>query len=113
MFTITLYIIWFLIPAFFFLTALWSKLEQLSGSPRRQNPGDFLSQGFFLLACALCSMLIDHYWFAKAQSFALAAWVPKGVVRVLLFPVVLLLGAYLVGGSKKISIKDPRGKRGR
>jgi len=103
-----LYALWFAIPAFFFLTALWAKLEQLSRSPRRQNPGDFMRQGFFVLLCVLAAIGIDRY-LLTALNDKLPAWLPLPFLQVLLLPLVLLIGARLIGSSKPIKIeKAPR-----
>lgn len=103
-----LYAIWFAIPVFFFLAALWSKLEQIGKSPRRQNPGDLLRQGTFMLGCVIVAILLDQYALPEVGD-ALPSWLPLGVVQVLLLPVVLLIAAKLVGGAKPIKIeKAPR-----
>ncbi len=104
-----LYVIWFLIPTCFFLLALWAKLEQISNRSRAQNPGDLLRQGYFVLASVLVSVLIDHFILEKVVISISPTWLPIGFYRIILLPMVLLLGAKIAGPSKDIRIaKAPR-----
>jgi len=101
-----LYAVWFAIPAVFFLTALWAKLEQLSHSPKHHNPRDFMRQGFFVLLCVLLAVAADRY---LLPAIPLPDWMPLAFVQVLLLPLILLITARLVGGTKPIQIaKAPR-----
>lgn len=117
-----LYGVWFLIPTFFLVLALWGKLEQLSGQAKRDDIGDYVRQGVFVLVCALVSVFIDKYmlesFHAFLQSFLVldfSIW----LLKVLLLPVVLYVAAFVAGPSKQIRItKAPtpsksRPKKGR
>lgn len=107
-----LYIIWFLIPSLFFVIGLWSKLEQLSGKGRRENPGDFFRQGFFVLVCVLVCVGIDTYVLADIIDFLLPDILPLGFYQALLLPVVLYIAALIIGPSTPILIsKAPRPTR--
>lgn len=110
MFTNVLYAVWLLIPAGFFAIALWAKLEQLSKSPRRQNPGDFARQAVFLLGCVIVSILLDRYLLSSLKGSEITEWLPMGVMQFLLFPLILLIAARLIGGSRQISITNPQVK---
>ena len=59
--TIAIYIVWFLIPLCFFLMALWSFLEALSGKGSSHAAIDLSRQGLFLFACVLASIALDYY----------------------------------------------------
>lgn len=113
-----LYVIWFLIPLFFLAMALWSWLEKVGGKAKKENPGDFLKQGIFVLACVLLSVLIDQYILENLVKAVLGDFVPLGFVQIILLPVVLYAGALALGPSRAILIgKAPhpsdKGKSGR
>jgi hypothetical protein len=104
-----LYIVWFAIPTFFFLMALWSSLEKLSGRPKKENPEDFFKQGLFVLGCVLLAVLIETYAIDFITNSIFQAIVPKGVWQVLLLPLILLIAAKLLGPSQDIKIgRAPR-----
>lgn len=106
---IALYIIWGLLAAFFFLVSLWGLLERWSGKQKAQNPGDFLQQGIFVLVCVLISVAIDQYILTDLVASLSPDWIPIGFYEVLLLPLVLLIGAKIVGPSKDLTItKNPR-----
>jgi hypothetical protein len=103
---IFVYIIWFGLPALFFSLSLWSKLEQLGKSHKKQNPGDFFRQGVFLLVCALICLVLDRYvleWFV--ENIAPEA-TPLGFYQLIIFPLVMVIGAKFAGGSKPILIEN-------
>lgn len=109
-----IYTIWFLIPTIFFTIALWSKLEQLSGRERRENVKDYVSQGAFVLLCVLVSVIIDQYVLEDIAYF-IASFLPfdapVGFFQVMLLPVVLYAGAFIIGPSKAILIPRPDYKK--
>ncbi|NLF25685.1 MAG: hypothetical protein GX589_08540 [Deltaproteobacteria bacterium] len=105
------YTVWLLLPAGFFMVALWAKLEQLGKSPRRQNPGDFFRQGCFLLGCVIAAIIIDYFLLSQFENAPITTWVPMGVIQFLLLPLVLLIASRLVGGSRQIGIENPALKR--
>ncbi len=105
----TIYIVWYLIPVFFFVIALWSKLEHLSGKNKRDNPADFFKQGLFVTACVIAAILIDKFLLQPLVPKLAGDLLPLGFFQVLLLPVVLYLAARIVGPSKAIRItKAPR-----
>ena len=113
-----LYILWFLIPIFFFVMALWAKLEQLGNKKgKKQNPGDFFKQGIFVLGCAIVSVLLDKFVLPKLVETISPDWLPMGFYQAVLLPVVMVLGAKIVGGSEEIRInpsnQSKSNKRGR
>lgn len=111
-----LYIIWFLIPIFFFVLALWSKLEHISskGALHGRQAKDFFIQGSFVLGCVLVALFIDLYTFDAFIRPALPPSIPTGFVKIILLPLILLIGAKVVGGSKPVRIvKAPRVSKNR
>ena len=106
---IILYVIWILIPLFFFGLALWSLLEKWGGTPRKENPGDFFKQGLFVSLCVILSILIDQFALEPVVEAAIGDLLPLGLFQVLLLPVVLYLMALVIGPSEMIRItKAPR-----
>ena len=106
-----IYIIWFLIPACFFLLALWAKLEKMSAqSWVKERSLEYLKQGFFVLACVLVSIVIDRYFLEGLSDALSPELVPLWFYEVLLLPVVLYIGALLAGPSKDIRITRAPGR---
>jgi hypothetical protein len=106
-----LYTIWFLLPLAFILMAVWGTLERLSKSGRQHDVGNYLRQAAFLLVAAGISLAIDRYVLIPHLEGQLPEWLPRGVIEVALFPVVLLVLASTVGPSKDIVI-PPKSRRG-
>lgn len=102
-----IYIVWAIIPIFFFILALWAKLEQVSNKSKRQNPGDFLRQGTFVLVCVFISLLIDHYLLNWAFEAFSPEWIPLGFYQIILLPLVLCIAASAFGPSRDLRIKKP------
>ena len=107
-----LYILWFLVPLFFFTMALWAWLERMGNREKKENPGDLMRQGVFVLICVLISIFIDQFMLDGVMSTFVGDWVPRGFLQVLLLPLVLLIGAITVGGSKEILIVKAPGLSG-
>ena len=104
-----LYAIWILIPIVFFLLALWSKLEQMSGRPKKDHPGDLVRQGIFISGCVVVAIIIDHFFLPYLYSYISPAWIPYGLYEVLLLPFILYVAAVAIGPSTDIKIiKAPR-----
>lgn len=107
-----LYVIWFLIPLFFFSIALWSTLESAGGKHKRENPGDFFRQGVFALVCVLISVAIDQTVLEGLVGTFSPDFIPLGVYQVLLLPFILYLAARILGPTQDIRIKKaPRSGR--
>jgi hypothetical protein len=104
-----LYGIWLLLPITYFGIALWSKLEEAGGSTKRENVGDLLRQGFFVLGCVGLAIAIDQYLLKDLVEMFSPTFIPLGLYQILLLPFILYIGAFIVGGSKDIRItKAPR-----
>lgn len=103
-----LYIIWFALPTLLFVMALWSKLEQMSGSPKKQDPIQFFKQALFLLACVLLAVTIDTFFLKDLWAMVSPEFITLGFWQVMLLPVILIIGAKLIGGSKVIRISSAR-----
>lgn len=101
----TLYAIWFIFPLFFYTLALWGKLERLSGNRNREDPVDYLRNGSILLLCALASLFFDLYLLdSLLMPIVGELLMPRTFYRIILFPIVLLLAAKILGPSKEIKI---------
>ena len=111
-----LYLVWILIPLTFFLLALWSKLEQMSGRPKKDHPGDLVRQGFFISGCVVVSIVIDHFLLPYLYSSFSPVWVPYGLYELLLLPLILYVAAISFGPSSDIRITKaphPSSKKGK
>jgi len=106
-----LYVIWFLIPLFFLTLALWSKLEQVGGKSKRENPGDFFRQGIFVLVCVLISVAINHFYLTGIVESLSPSFIPLGFYQIVLLPMVLYLAALFCGPSKDIKIQRKKSAR--
>lgn len=104
-----LYAVWILIPVFFFTLALWSKLEQASGKPKRDRPDDLVKQGFFISICVVVSIFLDQYALPPLYEMISVSFIPLGFFQVLLLPFVFVVLAQVIGPTKDIKItKAPR-----
>jgi hypothetical protein len=110
---LALYAIWFLVPAFFLVLALWSKMEHLaSRGERGRDAADLARQGVFVLVAACLCLAIDTYVFLPHVEPILPTWLPIGVLEVAIFPLILVLQALIVGPSKNIAITSRQRKIG-
>jgi hypothetical protein len=96
--------IWVICPLVFFLLALWSYLEQSTvrktGKKANREPYDLFKQGLFVSACSVVAWLIDTFLIqAGSLDWIFGEWIPKPLVRFLLYPLILYAGAMLTGGS--------------
>lgn len=103
-----LHIIWFTLPAIFIAIAIWSKLEALSGKPNRGEIRGYLKQAAFLLACAFIALGIESWFLEDFVISYLEPVVPLDLARIVLLPLVLLVAAKLLGGSKPIQLTSSR-----
>lgn len=111
--TTAVYICWFLLPLTFFGLATYAKLEQLGGSVRRQNPKELFQQGFFVLGCVLVCCVIDRYLLKDLADSFMPDLIPLGFYQIILLPVILLIGAKLVGPTRDILISRKSGQQRR
>ena len=98
-----LYGAWLLFPAVFFLMALWSALEKATNKEAKRGiaPGDHFKQGFFVLFCVGISIAVDQFALAQLVAGFNSEWLPLPFFQIILLPIVLYLGATLVGPSKE------------
>ena len=103
-----LYIIWILVPLAFYLLALWSRLEQSTqikkGKKRSKEAGDLLKQAYFVTGCSVATFLLDAYMIPKIESM-IPPSIPIEFVKLILYPIVLLVAGILVGGSDPVRIQ--------
>ena len=104
-----LYIVWALVPLFFFTVALWATLERLGGKEKKGGTADAWRQGFFVLGCVGVAVLIDRTILPDIVDSIAPDYLPLGFFQALLLPLVLYLAALAFGGSKEILIgKAPK-----
>ncbi|MCB0339586.1 MAG: hypothetical protein KDD53_08280 [Bdellovibrionales bacterium] len=84
---------------------LWSKTENLSGKSRREDTGDYMRQGFFVLFSSIAAFVIDQQFLENIVSSLFGDMLPLMLFRIILFPVVLLVGAKILGPSRSKQIK--------
>lgn len=104
---IAIYIIWAIIPLFFFSMALYAKLEQISNKAKKQNPADFMRQGVFVLVCVVICLVIDQQILEGLVTKYSPEFIPLGFYQILLLPLVLYLAAMAFGPSKDLRISNP------
>ena len=102
--SVVFYIIWALFPILLVGMALWAKLERVSGSPKKQDPIDFLKQCGFVLLCVAVAVLIDYFLLVPYAEGFLPDFVPLGFVQLLLLPFILYLLALVIGPTKPARI---------
>ena len=109
-----LYILWFMLPLFFFGLALWSKLEKVGGKKQQDHPSDFIRQGVFVLFCVLIAVGIGQCFLKSFVDFLAIPGLPFGFLQWMLLRLVLWLLAQLIGPTKDIQIsKSPNPSRGK
>lgn len=108
---IFLYLLWFGFPTLFFLLALATKLDRVAGKERNENPKDFFSSGIFLLEGAICTVFIERLFLKNFVDATFGNLMPYGFFQFFLWPLVLLIGARLIGPSTKILIGEQKTTR--
>ncbi len=98
------YGIWLLLPIFYFVVALWGKLERSSGERNRDDLGDYVRNGTVALLAVIVSVGIDRFLLPALDDTLLTDLMPIFFFRVLLYPVVFVLINLALGPSKKIQI---------
>lgn len=106
-----LYSIWILCPCLFLLMALWAKLEQIGGSDKKQPYKDLLNQAAFTVVCSAVTFAIDRFVLTDLDAGLLDGWIPIQVMRLLCYPLVLLLAAKVFGGTTAPKIGGPQTRK--
>jgi len=111
---------WSLLPALQLLLVAYNILEWFSGKKVEALLKDDSRQLGFSLSCLLVAWLVDLFAINKiTETLNIASgWLgletPQIVLRLMLFPTMLFIGAKIFGGSKSIEIpKNPRLKHNR
>lgn len=111
---------WSLLPALQLLLVLYNILEWFSGKKVGALLKDDSRQLGFLLLCLLVAWILDLFVVDKILEILnlplnyLELEIPKIIVRLMLFPAMLFVGAKILGGAKPIEIpKNPRLKYNR
>lgn len=92
--------------------ALWAWLEKLSDKHKKTRPGELFKQGVFVLVCAGIAVLIDKYLLVEVAAAINSEWLPLTFLQIILLPIILLIGARLLGPSEKILIGKETNKPG-
>jgi len=102
-----LYGIWILIPVGFAVLALYSKLEQIShkDKPLTREPLDLIKQAAFTGLCVIIAFGVEFYFIEDSIMPLLPSIIPKGLIQVMLLPVILYIAAMIIGGAKPIRIQ--------
>lgn len=104
-----IYILWSIFASLYFLIAIYSWLEQLSGRRKTDNSKDLVRQGLFVTSCVVISILLDRHVLRHRLEPILPEEIPYPFVVFLIFPLVMAITATLIGPSEKILIrKAPR-----
>lgn len=106
-FDIILYTLWALAPLTLLGFAVWEKLEQWSSKRKEHERAakEFLQNAFFVFCCVLVALIFDVYLFEMVFAPILPDFVPVNAVRLLLLPIILIIGAKVIGGTKPIRIE--------
>jgi hypothetical protein len=109
-----LYILWFGVPAGYSLVTLWAFLESLGEgkSNRKRETSGLLKQALFLWIMGFTTLFLDRT-FVSSQPNALVPELLGNdsavlVFRLLLFPVLVVVAAMLMGGSAPIKLNRER-----
>jgi hypothetical protein len=100
----SIYVLWSLVPLFFLLTWLWGVLERLGKEEKRGSSIDAFKQFLFVLFCVAVCIVIDQTILEDVVNSLFADFLPLPVYQVLLLPLILYLGALVIGPSKQILI---------
>lgn len=91
-----LYVFWFLFPLTFFFLWIWSVLKPLFKVPGREDSKSYFSQFVFCLVGFWIAIAIDQTEnFANLVDSLSYGMLDLKVARFLLYPVVLVLMAYI------------------
>lgn len=102
-----LYGAWCLLPATYLFLGIWSLLEAKSKPQSRQNPGDYFKQVLFLTICVAVAVGLDQYLIKDYAPKYSPEFIPYGFYQFMSFPVTLVIGARVFGGSKEVRIANP------
>jgi len=105
---IALYIFWFALPALFLTLAFLNKLQEMEGYAKKDGFKDLINQFLFVFACAVMTVFLDRQFIPWLAEDLLGNFFPLLLLRMLLFPTVLFLGAKLIGPTRRIMIGGKR-----
>lgn len=100
-----IYGVWSLVPLFFLLNWLWGVLERTGKEQKRGSSIDSFKQFLFVLACVGVAVLIDQLFLEDLVNSLIPDLFPLAFYQVLLLPLVLYLGALVLGPSRHIRIE--------
>lgn len=108
MINLILYSLWIGIPLIFLLLLVWNKLEEMSGKKRSFHYHDMMSQLIFLCVCGAVSWLIDTYLLMPKIEIVTEFGLPKGLVRIGVYFLVLIAIGTIYGPSKTLRVGEEK-----
>lgn len=103
--TTILYSIWMLFPLFFFLVFLWGVIGKFSKKGAPSDNKDIFNQFTFVTLGVVVAILVDQFVLPFIFPFS-NSYVPNGMLRGVLLPVVFTILSYIMGPSKAIRIES-------
>ena len=103
-----LYTLWILVPIFYFMVILWSKLESLSSSKPPEDFVNYTRQGVITGCIVIVCIFIDRAILPGLVKAIFGEALPLMFFRIMLLPAVLYLTAKLLGPSKKPEVEEVR-----
>jgi len=108
-----IYLIWGLLPLSLILLALWGVVKQISKQRGREYTGDTIKQAAYCLIVLFVAIWLDRNYVQAFVESQLEGDLASGIPRLLLYPALLLLGAYLQQLLPKPQTSSGRNPRSR
>lgn len=106
-----IYILWGLVPVFFFCILCISSLEKYFGKKKTEKPGDFLRSFLFTTACYALFAFVDYTVLDFLYNDIAMQFFPRNALLFLTYPILLWIGAKCIGGSEEIRVSRAPGKK--
>ena len=98
------YILWALLPFTLFCLAMWAVMKKWFKIAGREDPKQYFNQAVYSLMCMIAAILFDQYCLEEIVNAVTMGMLDVDMVRFLLYPFVLLIGAALPVGK---SVRTP------
>ncbi len=98
----SVYILWLLLPTWFFLYGIWAFGKRFGKRPIREHPEEYFIPGLFTGAGLLVAIWLDQTIYEELVNTVTMGMVDVIIARWLLYPAILLVMAY---GSKFLKRK--------
>lgn len=97
-----IYLIWALLPISLFLLALWGIVKRAAKQRGREYPADNFRQGIYCLVLLFVAVWLDQQYLSDIASDLASDDLAASVIRLLIYPAVLLIAAMI---QKKVKGK--------